>query len=67
MHIAGSVLALIAISDRGICSIYSLVFTVSIAIEDRCDRRCDVLVIGAGAVGLFAALAARGAPDPDAG
>ena len=67
MHIAGSVLALIAINDRGICSIYSLVFTVSIAIEDWCDRRCDVLVIGAGAAGLFAALAARGALDPDTG
>ena len=67
MHIAGSVLALLAVNDRGICSIYSLVSTVSIAIEDRCDRRCDVLVIGAGAAGLFAALAARGALDPDAG
>ena len=40
---------------------------MSIAVEDRRERRCDVLVVGAGAAGLFAALAARGALDPDAG
>ncbi|MDE0966411.1 MAG: NAD(P)/FAD-dependent oxidoreductase [Candidatus Latescibacteria bacterium] len=40
---------------------------MSIAVEDRRERRCDVLVVGAGAAGLFAALAARGGLDPDAG
>ena len=40
---------------------------MSIAVEDRRERRFDVLVVGAGAVGLFAALAARGTLDPDAG
>lgn len=36
-------------------------------VPDRLDRRCDVLVVGAGAAGLFAALAARGAIAPDGG
>lgn len=36
-------------------------------VPDRADRRCDVLVVGAGAAGLFAALAARGAIARDGG
>ncbi|MGE0712636.1 MAG: NAD(P)/FAD-dependent oxidoreductase [Planctomycetota bacterium] len=34
-------------------------------LPDRAERRCDVLVVGAGAAGLLAALAARGALAPD--
>ncbi|MCO5170576.1 MAG: NAD(P)/FAD-dependent oxidoreductase [Planctomycetes bacterium] len=38
-----------------------------VPVPDRADRRCDVLVVGAGAAGLMAALAARGAVAPDGG
>lgn len=38
-----------------------------VPVPDRPDRRCDVLVVGAGAAGLFAALAARGVIAPDGG